>query len=258
MTTPKDPKSVSPDVATGVLHDMKMPLQIQMNYIRIIEAKLQNASPEMGALVAEELEALMDNSYRLLRLIDNLVSMNRADHQAMALNATRFDLAGELRMLCDMAKGYAAQSEVLLDFTCNRESLMITADREKIERMVLNLISNALKYTPPKGLVSVSLIGQETKLIIGVKDTGRGIPVELADRLFQPYATTENDTMRGTGLGLPIVRAMAKLHGGEVYVESAPGQGALFTIDLPIVHDDAPKGYLLSDFIAERVRVELT
>lgn len=258
MTLSHDARATSPDVATGVLHDMKMPLQLQMNYIRIIEAKLQNLSPEAGAAVGHELEAMMDNSYRLLRLVDNLVSVSRADKQAMVLNATRFDLAGDLRALCDMAQSYAARSHIRLVYQADRETLMLTADREKVERMVLNLISNALKYTPANGHVGISLLCGDQRAAILVEDTGCGICAEQIDQLFEPYATTENDTLRGTGLGLFVVRAMARLHGGDVSVQSEPGTGSRFTIDLPLVDADAPMGYTLPGFIEERVRVELT
>ena len=109
------------------------------------------------------------------------------------------------------------------------------ADPEKLEQILLNLLSNAIKFTPAKGAIHLTCDSDETTVSIRVSDTGRGIPHEKQDRIFEPFVRVDegfNRPTEGTGLGLAISRNLARAMGGELAVKSVPGDGSTFTLTL--------------------------
>jgi cell cycle sensor histidine kinase DivJ len=118
------------------------------------------------------------------------------------------------------------------------QPLEVDADRRAIKQIVLNLVSNALKFTPAGGSVSVSLAAAGEALEIAVADSGVGIAPEDLERLGRPYeqAGDTADRTRGTGLGLSLVKAFATLHGGDMAIESRLGEGTAVTVRLPVLH----------------------
>jgi signal transduction histidine kinase len=115
------------------------------------------------------------------------------------------------------------------------EDLRAAADPEKLEQILLNLLSNAIKFTPPAGSIHLSCESTETTVSIKIADTGRGIPLEKQDRIFDPFVRVDEGFARkteGTGLGLAISRNLARAMGGELAVKSTPGSGSTFTITL--------------------------
>ena len=110
----------------------------------------------------------------------------------------------------------------------------ITADPLRLKQALLNLLSNAVKFTPQQGLVKVQVRKKDSDVLIGVRDTGRGISPEKMQHLFDPYHQAERGPGAGTGLGLAITKFLVELHGGSISVDSAPGSGSLFTLRLPV------------------------
>lgn len=239
----------------GLCHDLRAPVQLMMGAVQLMRARL----PDEGREVEFYLEMLTDSGCRLLRMVNNLVDQARAQAGQMRLFPAPGDLAKLLRQLYCLTLPYASHREIALELTGADEPVEACYDSEKLERMVLNLISNALKYTKPGGTVRIALRVGAQEVAVDVCDNGVGIAPEQLKRLFVRYATSERDSYRGSGMGLALVREMARLHGGDVAAYSALGRGSRFTITLPRVQ---PLSGICCpaalNGLEERVRVELS
>ena len=159
--------------------------------------------------------------YQMYRIISNLTDAGHLfDRQKFELYEFLFDLGG-----------------VTLDFSADRDSRIISMDAAALRKLLLNLLSNALKFTPKGGSVRVRVKTEGKFIKISVADTGRGMNGETLAHLFDRFVDGEQDPMppRGLGLGLPICRRIAQGHGGMIVAQSEEGKGSLFTVSLPAV-----------------------
>jgi two-component system sensor histidine kinase VicK len=132
--------------------------------------------------------------------------------------------------------------EHTVTFTSEGHIPPITADRERIEQVIVNVISNSVKYTPVGGKIDVSVTSADDKISFRVKDNGIGIPEEDLGRIFERFYRVEKSRtseMGGTGLGLAIARELIEAHGGDIQIDSRLGEGTAVTVTLPIVCDPA-------------------
>jgi signal transduction histidine kinase len=135
------------------------------------------------------------------------------------------------------AQVLATRKGVRLTTENNSASIHLNGDKELITRMILNLLDNAVKYTPAGGEISLALTRQNGNAEIVVRDTGIGIPEVDRQRIFDRFYRVDKARSRdlgGAGLGLSIVRWIVEVHGGEIHIDSAPGRGSTFTVDLPL------------------------
>ncbi len=189
--------------------------------------------------------AILEQSFfRLLRLVNSMSAAEYlADGQTLALRDA--DLVKLVSEICESSGDLAEQLGIQLKFVCAMERRICAIHPAAVEQMLYHLLSNALKFTPAGGAVTVELKKSGETLRLIVSDTGRGIPPErmthLFDGCFQPSQPTP--APYGLGLGLPLCRAIAEKHGGSITVESAPGKGSRFIVSLP----DRQLGSQLSD-----------
>jgi CheY-like chemotaxis protein/anti-sigma regulatory factor (Ser/Thr protein kinase) len=135
---------------------------------------------------------------------------------------------------------------IKLETTCDPTGTVVTIDKARVKQIVYNLVSNALKFTPRDGRVTITCAVRPQEVVVAVRDTGVGIKPEDQELIFEEFRQTTNGTQQaeGTGLGLALVRKLVALHGGRVHVESTPGQGSCFTFSIPrgapaALHDQA-------------------
>ena len=216
------------DFITNVSHELKTPLAILSGYSRLLsEGGLTEAErQEYARYVAEE-------SDRLVSLIDNMLRLSRIDHQHIQPKRELFDLAEQLRqaILRWEPRWSAAGLEIAAALP---EEAPYTGDAELLFQAWSNLLDNAIKFSRPGGAVSVTLEEQPDSLCITVSDNGPGMAPATLERIFEQFYQGETDHRReGSGLGLPLVRRIAELHGGSVSAESEVGQGSRFTVILP-------------------------
>lgn len=173
----------------------------------------------------------------LLRLTSNLINFERTDVYSSELFVAQYDLKAYLLDICDMFRSYASFKR--LDFTCNcemEEGLKVWFDKEKMDSILKNLLSNAMKYTPECGMVSLSAQEMKDSWRLEVKDTGIGIAVGEQNKLFKMHfrATNAiNSKIAGSGIGLMLARKLIRLHGGKVKVDSAEQRGTTISIVFP-------------------------
>ncbi len=192
---------------------------------------------------AEYAGLVHESGGHLLDLINDVLDMSKIEAQRFDLAREQFDARDALSAALRLTRVQADTAGVHLRGSLPTTPLEVDADRRAIKQIVLNLVSNALKFTPKGGLVSVTARAQGQDLEIVVSDSGVGIATEDLARLGRPYEQAGGSEQRamGTGLGLSLVRAFAELHGGGMSIESALGEGTAVTVRLPVMLDVEPE-----------------
>lgn len=189
-------------------------------------------TPENKAYV----EMLIKSQYRLLRSAGQLSDFLAFNNGSLGLQISEVDVARQLTELTEAIKPLLTERKLNISCECSPASLIACVDRFRIEQLVLNLVSNSVKYTPEGGTVSLRFAADEKFMRISVADNGPGIAPEVMDSLFTRYCAEPDhkDPNAGTGLGLALVMTTARLHGGTVIVDNRPGKGVSVTASLPI------------------------
>ena len=215
-------------------HELRTPLNAIMGFSDIMKSRLFGPMPdrygEYGQLIHEAGSHLLD-------LINDVLDMSKIEADRFELSREAFDareaISAALRLMRLQADGAGVQLRGLLP----ARALEIDADRRALKQIVLNLVSNALKFTPKGGAVTVTAQERDGAFDLVVADSGVGISREDLDRLGRPFEQAGNTERRalGTGLGLSLVRSFARLHGGDMEIESAMGEGTTVTVRLPVL-----------------------
>ena len=215
-------------------HELRTPLNAIMGFSDIMRARMFGPLPDK---YSEYGELIHDAGQHLLDLINDVLDMSKIEAERFQLSLEQFDareaVSAALRLLRVQADGAGVQLRGVI----SQRALEVDADRRAIKQIVLNLVSNALKFTPRGGAVTVTAQGFDGVFELVVADTGVGISKDDLERLGRPYEQAGDPTQRqqGTGLGLSLVRSFAELHGGEMAIESTIGEGTSVTVRLPVM-----------------------
>lgn len=225
------------DLFANMSHELRTPLSVLLSGIGLLEKTLPDASQE--ELSRQALDISRKNCLRLLRIVNHITDLAKADAGCLNLNLQNLKLNEFLVRIADMVQIYAQQKEIRLRFAPGSFNGTIAADEVKLGQIMLNLLSNAIRFTGPGGSINVhtktSIDGKSVTII--VQDDGLGIPKEKQEIIFRPFVQSDDslDKMaEGCGLGLPVVKTLVELHGGSIRVQSKVGQGSKFMFDLPI------------------------
>lgn len=223
-------------------HELRTPLNAVIGYSEIIEEDLESGDTSSSAA---DLAKIRNSANHLLTLINEILDLSRIEAGKLDLKPTTFDLSALLRSAMDTVKPTAAKSRTVCQLNIAAAPVIVHADETRVRQCVLNLLSNAAKFTQG-GVVALDMrpcrIGQAPGFAISVKDTGPGISAEDQARLFQPFSQVDNTKTRrhdGAGLGLVITRRLVRAMGGDVAVSSKLGHGATFTLYLPVQATEA-------------------
>jgi signal transduction histidine kinase/ligand-binding sensor domain-containing protein/DNA-binding response OmpR family regulator len=222
---------------TNVSHEFRTPLTL---IISPLDKIIKQTSDEENK---KQLNLVQRNAKRLLNLVNQLLDFRKMEVQEIKLHPSIGDIVGFSRDISLSFMDIAEKKNIRFSFSSDIESLEIYFDKDKIEKILFNLLSNAFKYTHDNGIVSVNLVYNQPvnnendgTLAIEVKDTGIGIPADKHDKIFERFFQTdvpESMVNQGTGIGLAITREFVKLHSGIITVKSEPDQGTVFTVLLP-------------------------
>jgi PAS domain S-box-containing protein len=219
------------DFIAVLSHELRNPLAPIRNSLVLLERTDPSTEAHLRAR-----EVLARQTEQLSRLVDDLLDIGRLTHGKIVLQLTRLDAREIVRASCDAVRAIFEDRGVILEHEESPEPAWVEADGERLGQMVGNLLNNALKFTPPSGLVSVRVAPVEDRCEILVRDTGAGIlPTDL-ERIFEPFVQGERAAVShgGMGIGLSLVRELASRQGGTVRVSSeGHGKGAEFVISLP-------------------------
>jgi len=215
----------------NVSHELRTPLTLILGPVA---RRLERADLADGD--RQELEMLQRSARLLYRHVNDLLDVSRIEAKRMDMHYARVDLAELTRLGTSHFESLARERNVRFGIQA-QSPLMAELDPEKILRSLLNLLSNAFKFTPVGGAITVGLEQRGANAIITVEDTGPGIPEAMREVVFERFRQVDGGTNRsfgGTGLGLAIVKDFVNLHNGRVLLGEAPGGGALFTVELPM------------------------
>jgi len=216
---------------SAISHELRTPLaSLTMGIGLLAESKALRGCRREAELV----DILKEDSRRLARLVDELFEISRLQSGQLPLSFARVGVADmiEAATLPFLAQAEAQKVELRREVPADLPP--VRADREKVIWVISNLVSNALRYTPAGGKVTVSAELHGGRVYVSVADTGIGIPREKQDVIFEPYVQLEDRARGGAGLGLAIARDIVRAHGGRLFVESEPGKGSKFTFSLPV------------------------
>lgn len=211
-----------------VSHELQSPLNAMSEAIRMIEAKTAGPLTEKQ----ERLIAIFQKGCeRLLRLVNDVVDLSRVDAGMLPVERRWFGLDAAVRRAIDELQPQAEQRGITLRVEAGPGSERMFGDEDRILQVVVNLVGNALRFTPPAGSVTVRLHHADSEIRIQVEDTGIGIPAALLPLVFDRFRQAHSGK-GGTGLGLAIVKSLVEAHEGQVMVESQEGKGSRFTVSL--------------------------
>jgi signal transduction histidine kinase len=216
-------------------HELRTPLTSILGYLEIV------MDEEVGPICPDQrrfLGIIERNAHRLLRLVGDLLVIARGDAGRLGMEIAEVDL-GDLAYESVVSARPIAEVQGI-DLAIETESLPVLGDRSRLGAVLDNLVSNALKFTPPGGRVTVRAYAGGGGAVVEVRDTGMGIPADEQDRLFQRFYRTpaaEAAAIPGTGLGLAISRMTVDAHGGSIGMRSEEGRGSTFLVWLPLAID---------------------
>ena len=228
----KELSDLKSEFVSKVSHELRTPLTSIMG---AADNLLDGIAGALGERPRSYLVRIKENSDRLLRLINELLDLSRIEAGKEEIRVTRFRLDTLIRETLETLLPLAAKHGVALAAP-EPPALTIRADRDKISRVLVNLLHNGIKFTAAGGRVDVALSGDAEWVRVDVQDSGVGIPAGEIDRIFDRFHQVKRPPGRerpGSGLGLPISRQLVELHGGRLTAESTPGRGSTFHVLLP-------------------------
>jgi signal transduction histidine kinase len=219
-------------------HDLRSPLTVISGVINFF------TSGRLGEMTAEQknMVAMMErNTQNLIELVNDLLDASKLESGTMRLDAATIELRGLVGDLSEQMQPLAREKEIALEEDLPEDLPELRADRAKLRRILVNLVSNALKFTPKGGRVRLGASREGGFVRVSVADTGVGIPREDLHDIFDKYAQARSRATRsekGTGLGLYITRQLVELHGGKISVQSEVGKGSTFSFTIPVAESD--------------------
>jgi signal transduction histidine kinase len=223
------------DLVADVSHELRTPLATLRGYLESLQAALEAGSPPES--LARDLQVMSGEVLRLGRLIDDLFSLSQAEVDGLELAVGPVDVGGAIRRQVAALAPLAWERErveIVADLPANLPPACVDAGR--LEQILVNLLRNGLRHTPPGGIVAVVAAAQPGQVRIDVRDTGQGIPPQELPHVWERFYRGEGARAcdeHGAGLGLAVVKDLTQAMGGRVAVESAPGEGAVFSVWLP-------------------------
>ncbi len=218
----------------NISHELRTPLTIMLGITERLRMVLGRQS--VDPLVQEMTMMLEQNGLRLLKLIDDLLDLVRFDTGHADVNRQPTLIAAHIDGLLRSVRHLAEQDRVALLWECQTDSDAVEIDRDKFDKILLNLVINAIKFTPSSGTIEVKVNVAQERLRLTVEDTGVGIPPEVLPRIFERFWQVDSSSTRkfqGAGIGLALVRSLTEAMDGEVKVDSQLGHGTTFIIELP-------------------------
>ena len=226
------------DFVSAVSHELRTPLTSIKGYASIL------ATGKLGPITKDQQERLAKIDHHtnyLTSLISDLLDIARIESGRVGMELKNVEMAKVIEGVAELLAPQFKERDITLNLTLPPHLTAIPADHRYLERVFINLLSNALKFTPPRGTIRITVAKEPDHLTILVQDTGLGIASHDLPRIFEEFFRADNPVNRerkGTGLGLSLVKRIVEAHGGRIWVESALGKGATFTFTLPLTRLD--------------------
>ena len=216
---------------TDITHEFRTPLTLILGPLDELIQKYSSNG------VHKQLNSVKRNAQRLLNLVNQILAFRKLESDHEPMQASEGDIVAFVQHIFQFFEETARLRNIDYHFNTEAASISLWFDYEKLERVFFNLLSNAFKFTPNSGSISVSIQRREDVVLISCSDNGNGIKKELHEQIFQRYyekVSIPTSTAKGSGIGLALSKQMVELHHGKLWVESEVGQGATFLVQLPV------------------------
>lgn len=218
-------------------HELRTPLNVILSTIQVAQLSMKKSPDgEYSRVKTKYLEIMKQNCYRLLKMVNNLIEINRIDSGFFNIDLKNEDIVNIVREMTLSVTEYAKIKNIDITFQSNMEKHIAAVDIFQLERIMLNLLSNAIKFTPSNGNIKVTLTVEEKEIIISVSDTGPGIPEEYGNMIFERYCQTSGKSLiekRGSGMGLYLVKKLLDKMNGRIWFCNNKDKGTTLTFALP-------------------------
>ncbi len=216
----------------NVNHELRTPLTLMLAPLKsLLEGRMGKFSPTLK----DTLETMQRNGYKLLKLINNLLDLNKLEEGRMRLKVRSINLVAFIPPLLASVKPLADQKQIRLYFQHPPHAVELTIDADQFEKVIFNLLSNALKFTNKGGKITIYIEDKDDTVTMTVEDTGIGIPANMLERIFDRFSQVDGSKSRaqeGTGIGLALAREIVLVHKGTIRAESELGKGSRFIVEM--------------------------
>ncbi len=248
---------------SNISHELKTPLNVIFSAVQVLNLYINKNQGENIEKQHKYLKVVKQNCYRLLKLINNLLDITRVDSGFLKLHAGRYNIVSVVEDITLSVVSYVESKGINLIFDTDVEEKVMNFDADKIERIILNLLSNSIKFTNSGGKIYVNMNDLGNSIIISVKDTGVGIPEDKMKMIFERFGQVDKTLRRnseGTGIGLCLVKSFVEMHGGTIEVKSKLGEGSEFIIKLPeiITEQEPSEENSMYETNIERINIEFS
>jgi signal transduction histidine kinase len=215
-------------------HELRTPLNSVIGFSEVLRDRMFG---DLNPKQTQYVEVILASGRHLLTLINDILDLSKIEAGRMELELATFDLPLAIQNALTLVSDRAARQGITLATSLDQRLGPLTADERKLKQILLNLLANAVKFTPEGGRVEVAASPSDGQVEISVTDTGIGIAEEDQGAIFEEFrqvGASENRPREGTGLGLPLAKRFVELHGGRIWVESKVGRGSTFTFTIPL------------------------
>ena len=238
----KEYNQLKDEFVSTASHELRTPLSIIMGAIRLVLDEIP------GEIVAEQRDVLamaMESVKRLSRIVNSLLTISKIESGKLDLQKTAVNICELIKNTVSDFESLAKEKGIRIDCEIPEHSVEICLDPDKTKEVLINLISNSIKFTPEGGWIKVICTEQDKEILVSVQDSGVGIAEENIPKLFDKFTQFDRKAgsgEKGTGLGLAIVKKLVEMHGGRIEVESEVNKGTIFTFSLPLIAEAVLEG----------------
>lgn len=250
---------------TNMSHELKTPVNVIYSAVQTVNIYFGNYNLENIEKCKLYFKTMKQNCLRLIRIINNFLDVTKlnSDSGFIRIKKRNGNIVNIIEEITQSVASYVNDKDITLIFDTNVEEKIMGFDHDMMERIMLNLISNALKYSHSKGNIYVEFIDKQTSVNVKVRDEGDGIPKDKLNFIFERFGKVDNTLSRkceGTGIGLYLVKSFVEMHGGKISVSSVEGQGSEFIIELPVelIKNEEEEDKILFKTNIEKIQIEFS
>lgn len=250
------------DFIVNISHELRTPINIILSGISLVKMQLNKGYNELdNKYLEEKLNIINQNAYRLLKLANNIIDVKEIESGVIKLNKKNVNIVEIVEAIFTETIDYASKKNINMIFDTYEEEIVVSVDIEIIQRIVLNILSNAIKFTPDGGTIYTNVKNDNNYIIIEIIDTGIGIPKEKLETIFYRFYQVDNSLSRvneGSGIGLSIAKELVELHDGKIEVESQLEKSTTVRVFLPAIYDDKANNIIFNENINKAISTAIS
>lgn len=247
------------DFLANISHELRTPINLILSSLQVLNLKINLLDEDLFKYFSRYMNIVDQNGKRLLKLVNNLIDTTRLESGCFSYNPKNKDIISYVENICLSVSEFVKSNNLSIIFDTDTEEKIIAFDPDNMERIILNLISNAIKFNKPGGIIEVFISCQDN-IEISVKDSGIGIPEDKIDKIFERFEQVKNNSkIQGSGIGLNLVKSLVEMNNGSIKVKSDLEKGSRFSIVLPntLVKDCSKHSYENSDCINNESQISV-